>query len=100
MGDGSAALANLEQASAWDGQAEHWLRHEERYNATVRGHHRRLLAAARVGAADTVLDVGCGCGESTRDVARAATAGGALGVDLSARMLDRPAGGPAPQPGG
>jgi SAM-dependent methyltransferase len=82
-------LANVEQAGAWEGQADHWLEHEERYNAAVRRHHRRLLAAARVQPADTVLDVGCGTGESTRDLARAATAGEALGVDLSARMLER-----------
>jgi SAM-dependent methyltransferase len=48
-----------------------------------------LLASARVAPADHVLDVGCGCGESTRDAARAARDGRALGVDLSARMLDR-----------
>ena len=36
---------------------------------------------------DRVLDVGCGNGQSTRDVARVATNGSALGVDLSSQML-------------
>ena len=89
MGEPSTVMANVEQASTWETQADHWLEHEERYNAAVRRHHRLLLAAARVQAADTVLDVGCGTGESTRDLARSATAGQALGVDLSTRMLAR-----------
>ena len=39
-------------------------------------------------ASDRVLDIGCGTGQTTRDAARAATGGSAVGVDLSARMLD------------
>jgi SAM-dependent methyltransferase len=39
--------------------------------------------------ADRVLDVGCGNGQTTRDAARAASAGSALGVDLSSAMLTR-----------
>jgi SAM-dependent methyltransferase len=34
-----------------------------------------------------VLDIGCGNGQTTRDAARAATRGEALGVDLSSAML-------------
>jgi SAM-dependent methyltransferase len=36
-----------------------------------------------------VLDVGCGTGQSTREAARAAVTGSAVGVDLSAPMLER-----------
>jgi SAM-dependent methyltransferase len=36
-----------------------------------------------------VLDIGCGAGQTTRDAARSAPAGTALGVDLSTSMLDR-----------
>ena len=35
-----------------------------------------------------MLDIGCGTGQTTRDAARAASAGSALGVDLSSQMLD------------
>jgi SAM-dependent methyltransferase len=35
-----------------------------------------------------VLDIGCGTGQATRDAARAAEPGHALGVDLSARMIE------------
>ncbi|MFP5317961.1 MAG: class I SAM-dependent methyltransferase [Acidimicrobiia bacterium] len=46
-----------------------------------------FLQAAAVGYDERVLDIGCGTGETTRDLARAAPAGTALGVDLSSRML-------------
>ncbi|MGH8975525.1 MAG: class I SAM-dependent methyltransferase [Acidimicrobiia bacterium] len=83
-------VANIDMAKAWDGdEGVHWAEHADRYDASVAPHDRHLQAAAAVGGADQVLDVGCGCGASTRLAARAATDGGALGVDLSSRMLDR-----------
>ncbi|WP_280217930.1 class I SAM-dependent methyltransferase [Nocardia neocaledoniensis] len=57
------------------------------YDAELRLHNARLRAAARVGAGDRVLDIGCGTGLTTREAARAAVGGSALGVDISAPML-------------
>ncbi len=82
-------IVNAEQAAAWQGEEAHWVAHEARYDAAVRRYSGRLRAAAPVAAGDRVLDVGCGCGETTRDAARAAIAGSALGVDLSAAMIAR-----------
>jgi SAM-dependent methyltransferase len=53
----------------------------QRYNAHFRG-------AAAVRPRDRVLDVGCGTGQSTREAARAAVDGSALGIDVSAPMLE------------
>jgi SAM-dependent methyltransferase len=53
----------------------------------VAPYHEQLLAVAAIGPHERVLDVGCGTGQTTRDAARAAPAGSALGVDLSSRML-------------
>ena len=84
------AAANHDQAGAWNGpEGEHWAAHDERYNRSIRRHTQRLLDAARISANERVLDVGCGCGESTRGAARLATSGLAHGVDLSAPMLAR-----------
>jgi SAM-dependent methyltransferase len=58
-------------------------------DAELRLHHQVLRRACGVGRHDHVLDVGCGTGQTTRQAARTATAGSALGVDLSAAMLDR-----------
>ncbi|MGO4455832.1 class I SAM-dependent methyltransferase [Streptomyces sp. M-16] len=80
--------SNAEQARAWDGQeGAYWAEHADRFDRAVRAYRPDFLAAADVSAADHVLDVGCGTGEITRDAARMAPGGRALGVDLSAAML-------------
>jgi SAM-dependent methyltransferase len=85
-----AHIVNFEQASAWDGDdGDDWTDHEEQYNATSRPHTRRLFDAARITPSDRILDIGCGCGETTRMAARIAPEGQVLGVDLSSRMLER-----------
>jgi SAM-dependent methyltransferase len=65
------------------------LRLADHYDAELRRHHERLREAIVVGPADRVLDIGCGTGQSTRDAARAAVSGSALGVDVSQEMLER-----------
>ncbi|HVL85202.1 MAG TPA: class I SAM-dependent methyltransferase [Pseudonocardia sp.] len=80
--------ANIEQLRAWDGdQGEYWADHAEYFDRAVAAYHRRLLEVATISERDHVLDVGCGTGQTTRDAARAASTGSALGVDLSSRML-------------
>ena len=59
------------------------------YDAELRLHNELFRAAAGVGSGDHVLDIGCGTGQSTREAARAAVAGSAVGVDPSAPMLER-----------
>ncbi len=77
------------QLRAWDGdEGEYWADNAEYFDRSVAAYHERLLAVAAIGERDRVLDVGCGTGQTTRDAARAASAGSALGVDLSSRMLD------------
>ena len=59
------------------------------YDAELRRHNEVLRRAADVQAHDHVLDVGCGTGLTTRQAARAAGAGSALGVDRSAPAIAR-----------
>ncbi len=83
------APSNLEQARAWDGnEGAYWAANAERFDAAVAAYHRPLLDAAGIGTTDRVLDIGCGTGQTTRDAARIAASGAALGVDLSAQMIE------------
>ena len=59
------------------------------YDAELRLYNEVLRRACGVRRHDQVLDGGGGTGQTTREAARMATAGSALGVDLSAQMIDR-----------
>jgi SAM-dependent methyltransferase len=59
------------------------------YDAELQRLDEVLRRACDVRAGDRVLDVGCGTGATTRDAARRARSGSALGVDLSASAIAR-----------
>jgi len=58
------------------------------YDAELRRHNEHFRAAANVGRRDRVLDIGCGAGQTTREAARVAVLGRAVGVDVSAELLE------------
>ena len=57
------------------------------YDAELRRHHEVLRLAAGVQLHDHVLDIGCGTGQTTREAARTAQGGSALGLDVSASAI-------------
>ena len=59
------------------------------YDAELRRHNEVLRRAVGVQLHDHVLDIGCGTGQTTRQAARTAQAGSALGVDVSAPAIKR-----------
>jgi SAM-dependent methyltransferase len=80
--------SNAGQVGAWDGnEGVFWTAQARRLDETLANCHGPFLTAAAIRDGDRVLDVGCGTGRATRDVARIAVNGSALGVDLSSQMI-------------
>jgi SAM-dependent methyltransferase len=89
-GCGEAPGVNVEQRRAWDGgEGDNWTDNEEWYSAAVQFLAPHLIEGVQIKPSDSVLDIGCGCGDSTREVARKAHSGSAFGIDLSRRMIER-----------
>ncbi|NDU74473.1 methyltransferase domain-containing protein [Actinomadura sp. DSM 109109] len=84
------AVANVQQAEAWNGwEGEAWAGNAPRYDAMMGGFNQPVLDSAAIGAGDAVLDVGCGTGQLTLLAARRAARGRVLGVDISEPMVVR-----------
>jgi SAM-dependent methyltransferase len=86
-----AQTFNDEQRARWNGiDGEYWTRQSERLDRTLAPITGPLLAfaAARVGS--TIIDVGCGCGATTVELARmVGPSGRVTGIDISEAMLGR-----------
>lgn len=59
------------------------------YEAELQTHNRALLRACAIRSHEHVLDIGCGTGQTTREAARLAATGSALGVDITESMIAR-----------
>jgi SAM-dependent methyltransferase len=90
MDDSSVAIHPDNKASAdgWNGaDGQHWVDHADTYDRSIAHHTPPLLAAAAIGEADRVLDVGCGSGHLSIEAARRAARGWATGIDLSRPLI-------------
>ena len=83
------AIANAEQIGHWnDAMGRTWAMLHERLDRQLDPIGRAAMAKAGFAPGDTVLDVGCGCGETTLDIAGEVGAGQVIGLDASAMLLD------------
>lgn len=87
----TATEFNEAQRERWNGNdGDFWTREQERMDRTLSPVMAPLLAFADARAGSCVIDVGCGCGATTIELARAVGASGrVIGIDVSAPMLGR-----------
>lgn len=82
---------NSDQVAYWNGPAgERWRARQEDQDTLLAPVADLLLRRAAPSPGEAVIDVGCGCGFTTLELARRVAPGGrVLGVDISAPMLAR-----------
>jgi SAM-dependent methyltransferase len=81
---------NLEATEAWNGPLfEVWIEYRDLVAEGLRVHGERALAANPPHEGDSVLDIGCGLGDTTVRLAELVGPGGhAHGVDVAERMIE------------
>lgn len=77
------------QREFWSGKAgEEWAAHVKSTDAMLAPTAEAALAAGAIQAGERVLDIGCGAGGTSLDIARSVGAsGGVVGVDVSPQLL-------------
>jgi SAM-dependent methyltransferase len=81
---------NVEATEAWNGPLfDVWIEYRDLVAEGLRGHGERALAANPPHEGDSVLDIGCGLGDTTVRLAELVGPGGhAHGVDVAERMIE------------
>jgi ubiquinone/menaquinone biosynthesis C-methylase UbiE len=82
---------NAAQVEYWNRTAgQRWTDRQEEQDLVLRPVSDRLIAAAKAKPGERMIDVGCGCGDTTIDFAARVSPGGeVLGLDISEPMLKR-----------
>ena len=89
MSEIEASGANSEQIEYWNGEAGTvWRERNDEMDAMLRPLGSEAIKRAAPTVGERILDIGCGCGGTTLDLADCVGPSGAvLGVDISAPML-------------
>jgi ubiquinone/menaquinone biosynthesis C-methylase UbiE len=104
MSEETTSSTNAAQIEYWNAAVgETWVQYQEQLDRQIAPLGLEALRTLAPAPGEAVVDIGCGCGQTTFDLAsRVGNEGSVLGVDISAPMLDvarhRPASGPGARP--
>jgi len=89
MSEAASNSANAAQIEAWNGVAgETWARFQAQLDRQIRPLGLEAMRALKPAPGETILDVGCGCGETSVELAsRVGASGAVVGADISIPML-------------
>ena len=87
----TVADVNADQVDYWSGQTgEQWAEGQDKLDAMLAPFGKAAMEVLDLKPGDHVVDVGCGCGDTSFELAsRVGPMGSVLGVDVSAPMLQR-----------
>ncbi len=82
--------SNADQVDYWNAQAgETWARFQDRLDRQLDPLGQAAIAALKPDAGERILDIGCGCGHSSVELAaRVGPSGSVMGLDVSRPMLE------------
>ena len=85
----NAATLHQEQVDYWNGVGgQHWVAQQQETDRMLASIRDVMLAYAALGRGTRVLDIGCGCGDTTEALADVVgPTGSVVGLDVSAPML-------------
>jgi ubiquinone/menaquinone biosynthesis C-methylase UbiE len=91
MSPAPAHAANADQIAYWNGPGgRRWADRQEMQDAVLAPIADQLYARSRLAPGERAIDVGCGCGVTTLEIARrVGPTGRAIGLDVSAPMIER-----------
>lgn len=90
-GNPATASANAEQIEAWNGiVGAKWVANQDRLDRILAPFGKALLEVAAPKPGEHALDIGCGCGATTLELARqVGREGRVMGIDISGPMVAR-----------
>ncbi|HXZ01705.1 MAG TPA: methyltransferase domain-containing protein [Stellaceae bacterium] len=93
MNSMSADERNADQIAYWNGVGgRHWVTRQQTQDIVLAPISAAIIARAAVRPGERLVDIGCGCGDTTIELGRRVGAtGGVLGLDISGPMLARAA---------
>jgi SAM-dependent methyltransferase len=85
-----SAIPNAKQQEEWNNTTgRRWLERHQAIDRQIAPFGRRAMDRADIRPGQRILDIGCGCGETTMELARrVGDAGSVMGVDISAMLIE------------